>query len=347
MKMPLVVLLTMVTCCRGATAAVGSWERLPSMPDREGFAGSYAGVSGGALLVGGGANFPGRKPWEGGTKVWYDAVFVLEQPGGTWKVAGKLPRPLGYGVSVSHGGGVVCVGGNDANGHYAGAFRLDWQRGRLGITDLPPLPRTVANACGVVVGDVLYVAGGLERPDAAAALDTVYRIDLTAPRQGWQALEPMPGGGRMLATAAAVDGALFVAGGVDLFPGPDGKPLRRYLRHVLRFDPRGGWRHVADLPYPLAAAPSPAPSDGSGFYVLGGDDGTQLTTPPNEHRGFRRDIVRYDARNDRWARAGELPAARVTTPCVNWNGAWVVPGGEDRPGVRSPEVWSRVPSAKE
>ena len=34
------------------------WERLPDLPDAEGFAGSYAGVHGEMLLVAGGANFP-------------------------------------------------------------------------------------------------------------------------------------------------------------------------------------------------------------------------------------------------------------------------------------------------
>jgi hypothetical protein len=27
-------------------------------------------------------------------------------------------------------------------------------------------------------------------------------------------------------------------------------------------------------------------------------------------------------------------------PLVRWRGAWVIPGGEMRPGVRSPEVWA-------
>ena len=81
-------------------AAVGAappagWHRLPAIPDREGVAGAFAGVSGGALVVAGGANFPGKKPWEGGTKTWTDAAFVLDAPDGTWKPAGKLPGRLG------------------------------------------------------------------------------------------------------------------------------------------------------------------------------------------------------------------------------------------------------------
>src|SRR5262245_39289056 len=99
----------------GADTPAGAWTKLPSLPDREGFAGAFAGVSHGALIVAGGANFPDQKPWAGGKKMWTDTVFVLEKPGGEWKVAGKLPRPLGYGVSGSHGAGGVCVGGRGAD----------------------------------------------------------------------------------------------------------------------------------------------------------------------------------------------------------------------------------------
>ena len=53
-----------------SSSSLLEWTQLPSIPDREGFAGPFAGVSGGALLVAGGANFPDKKPWEGGTKVW-------------------------------------------------------------------------------------------------------------------------------------------------------------------------------------------------------------------------------------------------------------------------------------
>lgn len=111
--------------------AAGEWERLPPLPDKEGFAAPFAGVSGGALIVAGGANFPGKRPWDGGKKEWTDAVFVLEKPGGKWVAGGKLPRPLAYGVSVTHGGGVVCVGGSDAGRHHADTFRLEWKGGKL------------------------------------------------------------------------------------------------------------------------------------------------------------------------------------------------------------------------
>lgn len=52
-------------------------------------AGPFVGTHNGALLVAGGANFPGKLPWEGGTKVWHDTIFALEKTDSAWKVAGK------------------------------------------------------------------------------------------------------------------------------------------------------------------------------------------------------------------------------------------------------------------
>lgn len=327
-----------------ASAAAGPavWCKGPPLPNKEGVAGSFAGVSNGALLVAGGANFPDKKPWEGGKKVWHDTVVVLEKPDGVWKVAGTLPRPLGYGVSVTHGTGVVCVGGSDAERHYADAFRLDWQAGKLVITALPPMPGPVANACGALVGDTLYVAGGLDSPGATTTLSTLWTLDLAARQPRWVKQTDLPTG-RMLAVAAGADRAFWLVGGVDL--GTKGE--RRYLKDAWRYDPAQGWKRLADLPAPVCAAPSPAPTDRTGFYLLGGDDGTQVGVAPEKQRGFGRTLLRYDVKVARWIDAGEMAAAHVTTPCVAWGGTWVVPSGEVRPGVRSPAVWIFTPGRPE
>jgi N-acetylneuraminate epimerase len=341
------ILLILLALLSGCKAPEAGWKQLPSLPDKQGFAGSFAGVSGCALLFAGGANFPHAKPWEGGKKVWYDSIFVLENPQAQWKVAGKLPRPLGYGVNVTHNGAVICVGGSDANRHHAQVLRLNWRAGQLLFDQLPPLPIPLANACGALVGDTLYIAGGLKKPDATQALKTVYRINLAASNPTWQEIEPIPGTGRMLSIAGSFDGAFWLIGGVELLVGTSGKAERCYLKDAFRFHPDKGWQRLADLPYPLAAAPSPAPADAAGFRILGGDDGSQLAVPPHQHRGFNKNILRYDAKTNEWRIAGQLPAAPVTTPCVVWNGSCIIPSGEVRPGVRSSQVWSWTPAARE
>ena len=88
-----------------ASIHAGEWKQLPSLPGPVGIAAPFAGVSHGSMIVAGGANFPDKMPWEGGRKVWHDEAWILEKPDGKWRSAGKLPRPLAYGVSFLCGTG--------------------------------------------------------------------------------------------------------------------------------------------------------------------------------------------------------------------------------------------------
>ena len=336
-----VLLLSNVSSAAEANVAL-HWNQLPSLPDPIGVAAPFAGVSGGALLVAGGANFPDKAPWEGGRKVWHDMVLVLEQPNGPWKVAGRLPRPLAYGVTVTYGDEIICAGGSDEKQHFAQVFALRWQDGKLAQRTLPSLPRPVANACGAMLDTRFYLAGGISAADATSALAGFYRLDLKTPQPVWTELPSWPGTARMLALAAARDGAFFVVGGVSLTRGPTGQPVRQYLRDAYRYDPARGWKRIADLPHPIAASASPAPNlSDTTFLVISGDDGVNAAlTSPAAHPGFTNEVLAYDAARDKWIRIGTTPAPRVTVPAVHWRERWVIPSGEQRPGVRSPEVWS-------
>jgi len=334
-------LLALTLLLRSAAAA-GEWKPLPSVPDPHGFAGLYAGVSSQALLVAGGSNFPDPT----GPKVWHDRIFVLDRPAGQWQLAGNLPRPLAYGISVTWRNRIVCAGGNDSERHYADVFALEWHAGKIITTALPPLPRPLANACGALLGDTLYVAGGQDQPTATAALKMVLTLDLAAAQPRWQEMAPLPGPGRILAVAAAFDGAFWVCGGAELTADKEQKPQRHYLQDAYRFDPGRGWQRSADLPHPVVAAPTPAPCDATGFYILGGDDGAHVGVAPQRHPGFSPDVLHFSTRTGQWTHVATLPAPRVTTPLVSWNNAWVIPCGEARPRVRSPEVWCFTPGPR-
>jgi N-acetylneuraminic acid mutarotase len=214
--------------------------------------------------------------------------------------------------------------------------------GRLETSPLPPLPKPVANFCGAMLGNTIYVAGGIESPNSTSALKTFWSLDLSAAQPQWRELELWPGPGRMLATAAVQDKSFFLVGGTSLAPDAQGKPARTYLRDAYRYEPGRGWRHVADLPHPVVAPPTPAPALGSSsFLILGGDDGFLANfTPLAQHPGFPGTILTYHTITDTWRNSGTMPAAHVTTPLVRWGDAFVMPSGEVRPGVRSPAVWS-------
>ena len=52
----------------------------------------------------------------------------------------------------------------------------------------------------------------------------------------------------MLAVAAAQAGEFFLFSGVDLVDHGGEKPEREYLRDAYCYNPKSGWRRVADVP---------------------------------------------------------------------------------------------------
>jgi N-acetylneuraminic acid mutarotase len=319
-----------------ATSPELKWKQLPSIPDQIGFAGCFAGVSGGALLVAGGANYPTAMPWDGGKKVWYDSVYVLPEPEGHWLSGFKLPHPVAYGVSVSANNSVICAGGSDAQQHYRDVFFLSWRKGNIRIEPLPPLPGPMAYGTGALVNNTFYVAGGTSTLDATNCLKKFWALDLAASHPRWRELPPWPGPSRMLAVAAAFKDSFFIFGGAELTGDSQGKPVRHYLKDAYGYKPGSGWHRVADLPRACAAAPSPAISFRGKLLMVSGDDGEFPN--PQANPGFPKTVFAYDPRKDEWQRWNDAPIARATAPVTVWNDMAVVCSGEVRPGRRTPEV---------
>jgi len=348
-----------------------AWDPLPPLPDPEGFAGMFAGISGDdkigrALILAGGAKFPRGRPWDGGQKVWYDDVFVLPDPKGKWKTGFKLPRALAYGVSVTTDDGVICLGGGDAKRHYADVLKLTWTGQDVAIERLPSMPEPAAFFCGAMLDGVVYVAGGKDWPmpyrptnepeRLPVALKTFWALDLGKPRGRlrWQKLEPWPGPARMQAVAAVQQGRFFLLGGVGLDNARPGDDKRVFLTDCYCYDPKDkSWTRIADLPRPAAAAPTPAVPLGQASFALVGGDGGQnafrVMELKGSHPGFPASVLCYHTITDTWAVRGEYPKdpaagvwPPVTTNTATWHGRYVVPSGEARPGIRTPKVyWAR------
>lgn len=324
----------------------GNWEKLPNLPDEEGYAGMYAGVAvdahtgAAALLAAGGANFPEKPLWEGGPKRWTDRVFLLTPDARDWSEPVKLPKPMGYGATVSLPKGVMLIGGCNADGVFRDCLLISLNSGTLQIAPLAPLPVGLTGHAAVLLDGKVYVLGGSLSPGEQDAQSSLFIYDPAA--DAWSEGKSLPARGRFLHQMAVVSGALYVLGGIGIKPGENGRMVRDMLTEAWLYTPQGGWDRVADLPRFCAAAPTPAPVSPAGkIYLLGGDDASvKGVNSPQCHPGFHSVSLSYCPACNTWKEEGPIPAPRAVLPCAVWNGRAVIFNGEQRPGKRSNEVWA-------
>lgn len=339
MWLRLLLICSAIDCGVFADDVAVQFVPLPTLPNTPGVATPFAGVISGQLIVAGGANFPDAPPWKGGKKVWRDEVYRLH--GERWNVAGRLDRPVAYGVSFQTPRGILCVGGSDSDRHFADSFWLTVESDHIRQSPAPALPEPVANACGAIVGNTVIIAGGTSRPDSTAALNHVFAMDLSGEPLQWKLLTQIPGDGRMLSVAAGTDEHFYLFSGASLEPGPDGKPKRTYLKECLMLHvPSLNWTTLPDMPAATVAAPTPAAVvAGDRIVILGGDDGSAVGfQPPEEHPGFLKKALILNTKTSTW-NGVDLPVSRVTVPLVHDGSRYLLPSGELKPGIRSPEVF--------
>lgn len=395
---PYVAALTLSACASANNVVSVNWDKLPPLPPsagqakQPGEAGPFAGVHGDALIVAGGANFPDKLPWEGGAKIWWDDVWVLEglsSNSSRWFSGAvlKLPRPLGYGISVDLPEGVLCAGGHDVDRCYADVFILSWdaKAKKLVKTDLPPMPEPLSFMAGALVGDTLYVAGGQTTMKNAVPSRHFWALDLSKRQSGagalkWQALPSWPGPARVLPVAASqrtAKGPEFF-----LFSGrtPEaGKPTR-ILADAYAYDPQAkAWRTLPSVGTGLPGAGtkglsvmagSAAAVGASEIWLFGGDRGDLFLELEKHdlaiaaaraagktadveaglaakkaiyarHPGFAREVLAYDTIKNTWRVAAMTPESippQVTTTAVKHGDAILIPSGEIKPGIRTPDV---------
>ena len=313
------------------------WQQLADLPDAEGYAGSYAGVHNGALIVTGGANFPEKPLWEGGPKRWTDRVFVLPAGSDTWVESTPLPKPLGYGATATLPEGVMLIGGSNADGAVADCYLLTWDGNTVACRELPALPTTLTGHAATVRGGKVYVQGGSVAPGEQDAESRMWVYDPAA--AVWSEAPALPARGRFLQQMATSADTIYVLGGIGLKDGEDGRKVRDMLTEAWSYNEFGGWEQLPDLPHFCAAGPTPAPVVNGRIYLLGGDDATVKGFTPQNHPGFHNFSLCYCITCGEWKDAGEIAVARAVLPCAEWEGMAVIINGEQRPGKRSNQVW--------
>ncbi|MEZ6036953.1 MAG: sodium/solute symporter [Planctomycetota bacterium] len=320
-----------------------SWRELPPVPDAQGFGGAFVGVHLDRLIVAGGANFPDAPPWQGGTKVWYDSVFVLERGAAAWQDAGSLPQRRAYGAAVSVSGGVALLGGNDERASTDECLLLtfDPATSRARTTRLPSLPSPTAFPAAAAHGDVVWLAAGGDGSAPDALTHAFWSLDLGAAEPRWIERAPWPGPARHKAVAAVQsDGqrpGFFLFSGEVPRRAADGTLAYDYLRDAYRYDLVGHrWTRLGDLPVPVAAACA-LPVGQSHVLVFSGSTGEHVLAP-DPRPEFPRACRAYHTITDTWTEASGMPQGVVTTGAVRFGDELVIASGEVRPGVRTTAV---------
>ena len=339
-------------CLLLAVAALSALE-LPDLPDPHGRAGMMAAVivdadGREAILAAGGANFPGKPPWEGGTKVFHRDIFLCRHDAAgkwSWTKVGDLPAPNAYAAFCRSPDrkALIVAGGADAEKHLDAVWIVTTD-GRC-EKFAAPLPEPRAYAGFAEVNGALALLGGSRAPDATAALGTLASLRLDKPRSGWRLSEEDAAQARILPLFGADETTLLWGGGCQLF-AQGGKAARAYQADLHHANSRLQGADFHGLPTPLAAPAGPGVLAGTGLFFVGGDDGAHYGKPPAEHPGQSRDILFIDLETREPKVVGQWPTPLATAPLLRLGHDLVTISGETRPGVRTPACSSWTIPAK-
>ncbi len=328
-----------------------SWSELPGLPDELGVAGPFAGVHNDALIVAGGANFP-RPVWES-DKVWHDHLFVLKRVGDNyeWHDGGALEKPIAYGAAVSTPHGVLCMGGNDSVETFRDVFLLKWDPKTESVSreSYPALPKPCAFGAAALIGDTVYLAGGQSDPSIDSAMANLWSLDLSKRNNAaefvWQELPSFPGPPRAFNLTVhqhnGYNDCIYVISGRR-----QNGDETEFLRDVWEYTPATQqWRQRQSAPRCVMAGTALGFGQ-SHIFVLGGDNGSlffKTDELKDNHPGFIKQSLAYHTITDTWIEAGAVRENHVTTIAVEWAGSMIIPSGEVRPRVRSPNLYRVTP----
>ena len=342
---------------------------LPALEGRTnpGVAGAFVGAVDDVVIVAGGSNFTKGFPWEGGLKQFEDAIYLLTQSENGFDCRRisdvKLPMGLAHGCSAVSGRSLYCIGGESRQGLSSGVYALTLMGGTVRVDSLGTVPEGFHPVAALSFKNDIYVHGVTQGANA------FWRF---APSNGrWTSLTPCPGpvrsaGAMFAAQHNGRENAFYLMGGRHREEGEGGY---RLFSDVWEYLPvHDAWHVKADIAIenePMTLMYAGAVPYGSGhILVLGGDDGKEFLhretlmqdldgASPTEadslevalhrafvnHSGFSKQVLTYHAITDTWISLGEADTEfPAVTTAVQIGRQIVLPSGEIRPGVRTPEI---------
>ena len=335
------ILAAGLVACHTETMKVTELKSIPDAAYAKGVSAPFCGVVGDALVVAGGANFPDKSLLEGGAKRVYADIWAHTD--GEWAHVGVLPDSTAYGATFAVDGALVLAGGNVCDVTTDKVYELTLQDGAAVLRALPPLPEPMEQCGWTRDGDRLYLVGGV-------GTTAVYAC--TIGEYVWTRLADLPEP-LVQPVAFASGGSLYVWGGFNpetLEVSDKGLVISSEVEKSL-------WREAPSIPDggTFVGATGATLPDGR-LAVVGGvnraifaralhntpeDRIPYLSKEPAEYR-FRQAVYAFDPASGAWTLLGADPACALAGPgvAVRPAGGLYVAGGELKPGVRSPRIFS-------
>ena len=330
-----------------------------------GLAGAISGIHNDALIVAGGTNFPGKMPWLGGTKLYYNNAVVYpnvnsEKSLTSSVISYKLPFNLAYAACANTVDGIVVAGGENELGLSKKVLLLKWKRPEeiLGIAYLPDLPFGITNASLTVVEDMLYLSGG-EVPSGGR--DGFLSLNLKDTIQGWKTLANLPtAASHAVLLGDEKTGQVYLIGGRCKRVGEVSEIYNTFLAYDIK---NNFWKEMPSLPFPLSAASGLI--NGDDILVFSGDIGETFNKAEklilaieneqdeqrkeilnqkkievqSSHPGFSRKVLKYNLLYNKWTiLKNEMPYGTVTVNAIPFDDEVFIAGGEIKAGVRTPNI---------
>ena len=335
------ILAAGLVACHTETMKVTELKSIPDAAYAKGVSAPFCGVVGDALVVAGGANFPDKSLLEGGAKRVYADIWAHTD--GEWAHVGVLPDSTAYGATFAVDGALVLAGGNVCGVTTDKVYELTLQDGAAVLRALPPLPEPMEQCGWTRDGDRLYLVGGV-------GTTAVYAC--TIGEYVWTRLADLPEP-LFQPVAFASGGSLYVWGGFNpetLEVSDKGLVISSEVEKSL-------WREAPSIPDggTFVGATGATLPDGR-LAVVGGvnraifaralhntpeDRIPYLSKEPAEYQ-FRQAVYAFDPASGAWTLLGADPACALAGPgvAVRPDGGLYVAGGELKPGVRSPKLFS-------
>ena len=184
----------------------------------------------------------------------------------------------------------------------------------------PDLPVGIKSGAGALIGDTVYVGLG-------TGGDKFYALDLKTPNAQWKEIAAFPGGDRNQPVAAAVDGKLYVFGGLQ----KNEKGELQLVNDAYSYNPADNTWSKLPTRSPRGLVGSTGASHGDKVYIVGGSNLSifngffQDTVAAGEDKAkkdeitkayfeqrpedyfFTTELLSYEPSTNKWRNEGRVP----------------------------------------